>query len=213
MSKSGRFNTQGKIFEIILGEKIYQKQIKKLSNGVNAVIHKDYTGAPIQLSVYNNRLILWNEGRLPEDFTIETLLRKHPSRPYNKNIAGIFFKAGFIEAWGRGIAKIINGFKNADLPIPIFQATMGGILVTISRSTKIQHLINERVNERVNSLQKTERSILLCLKEDQGLTQKAIAEKLNLTEQYVRKMIKRLKDMNLISRVGSNKTGYWKIID
>jgi hypothetical protein len=74
MSESGRCNTQGKIFEIILGEKIYQKQIEKLSNGVNAIIHKDYTGAPIQLSVYNSKLILWNEGRLPEGFTIETLL-------------------------------------------------------------------------------------------------------------------------------------------
>jgi ATP-dependent DNA helicase RecG len=36
----------------------------------NAIIHKDYTGAPIQLSVYNDELMLWNEGRLPEDFTI-----------------------------------------------------------------------------------------------------------------------------------------------
>ncbi|MFO8145533.1 MAG: hypothetical protein R6T89_07395, partial [Candidatus Syntrophosphaera sp.] len=30
----------------------------------NAIVHKDYTGAPIQLSVYNDKLILWNEGRL-----------------------------------------------------------------------------------------------------------------------------------------------------
>jgi ATP-dependent DNA helicase RecG len=55
----------------------------------NAIIHKDYTGAPIQLSVYNNKMILWNEGRLPEGFTIETLLRKHPSRPFNKNVADV----------------------------------------------------------------------------------------------------------------------------
>ena len=26
----------------------------------NAIVHKDYTGAPIQLSVYNDKLILWN---------------------------------------------------------------------------------------------------------------------------------------------------------
>ena len=46
----------------------------------NSIIHNDFTGAPIQLSVYDDRLILWNEGRLPEDFTIETLLGKHPSQ-------------------------------------------------------------------------------------------------------------------------------------
>lgn len=64
----------------------------------NSIIHKDYTGTSIQLSVYNNKLILWNEGRLPEGYTIETLLKKHPSKPYNKKVADIFFKAGFIEA-------------------------------------------------------------------------------------------------------------------
>jgi ATP-dependent DNA helicase RecG len=103
----------------------------------NSIIHKDYTGAPIQLSVYNDKLILWNEGRLPEGFTIGTLLGKHPSRPYNKNIADIFFKAGFIEAWGRGISKIIEGFIQEGLKTPIFEATMGGIMVTIIRSEAI----------------------------------------------------------------------------
>ncbi len=64
----------------------------------NAIVHKDYTGSAIQLSVYNDKIILWNEGRLPDGFTIQTLLEKHPSKPYNKTIAEIFFKAGFIEA-------------------------------------------------------------------------------------------------------------------
>ena len=31
---------------------------------------------------------------------------KHRSRPYNPLIANTFFRAGFIEAWGRGIEKI-----------------------------------------------------------------------------------------------------------
>ena len=99
----------------------------------NSIIHNDFTGAPIQLSVYDDRLILWNEGRLPEDFTIETLLGKHPSKPHNKNIADIFFKAGFIEAWGRGVSKIITGFTQEGLQAPKFEATMGGIMVTIIR--------------------------------------------------------------------------------
>lgn len=58
----------------------------------------------------DDKLMLWNEGRLPEDFTMDMFLGKHPSRPYNKNVANIFFKAGFIESWGRGISKIVNEF-------------------------------------------------------------------------------------------------------
>src|SRR6056297_115394 len=60
---------------------------------LNAIVHKDYTGAHIQLSVYDDKLILWNEGRLPAGMTIEKLKDKHPSKPPNKNIANIFFKA------------------------------------------------------------------------------------------------------------------------
>ena len=35
---------------------------------LNAIVHKDYaSGIPIQISVYDNQLIIWNEGELPED--------------------------------------------------------------------------------------------------------------------------------------------------
>ena len=39
---------------------------------LNAVSHKDYSGGvPIQISVYKDKIILWNEGQLPENWTIE----------------------------------------------------------------------------------------------------------------------------------------------
>lgn len=37
----------------------------------NAVAHKDYTGAtPIQISVYPNKIMIWNFGQIPENWTI-----------------------------------------------------------------------------------------------------------------------------------------------
>lgn len=36
---------------------------------------------------------------------------KHVSRPYNPNIANVFYLAGFIESWGRGIEKIWEACK------------------------------------------------------------------------------------------------------
>jgi len=39
-------------------------------------------------------------------FKVETLMRKHRSKPFNPNIANGFFRVGFIETWGRGIEKI-----------------------------------------------------------------------------------------------------------
>ncbi len=45
---------------------------------LNAVIHKDYSyGVPIQLSVYDDHIVLWNYGHLPDEWTMERFLGKH----------------------------------------------------------------------------------------------------------------------------------------
>jgi len=88
---------------------------------LNAVSHKDYaSGYPIQISVYADKIMMWNEGSLPENWTIEKLLSKHPSKPYNPDIANTFFRSGYVEAWGRGIEKITGQCTKAGLPLPLF---------------------------------------------------------------------------------------------
>jgi ATP-dependent DNA helicase RecG len=88
---------------------------------LNAIAHKDYSGfVPIQISVYSDKIIFWNEGQLPESWTVKTLLEKHASRPYNPDIANALFRSGYIESWGRGTIKIIKECKQAGIPEPVF---------------------------------------------------------------------------------------------
>ncbi len=47
-------------------------------------------------------------GALPDGYTIDTLLGDHASKPRSKNIAAVFYRAGFIESWGRGIRKVFD---------------------------------------------------------------------------------------------------------
>ena len=101
----------------------------------NAIIHKDYMrGVDIQMKVYADSLWLWNNGNLPEDYTIETLLAPHSSRPRNPKLANAFFRAGFIESWGRGIEKIRNAGKEKGMSMPSIQAEMGGLSVRFFRA-------------------------------------------------------------------------------
>lgn len=97
---------------------------------LNSIVHKDYTDSTIQMSVYDDKIILWNPGKLSDDLSIEKLKGKHPSRPRNKNIAEIFFKAGYIESWGRGIEKMISAMRDYSMPDPVFEETSGGFQVT-----------------------------------------------------------------------------------
>jgi len=88
---------------------------------LNAVAHKDYAGCtPIQIRVYADRIKIWNEGQLPENWTVKKLLQEHSSRPYNPDIANAFFRSGYVEAWGRGIDKITEQCIAAGLPAPQF---------------------------------------------------------------------------------------------
>lgn len=87
---------------------------------LNAVAHKDYaTGIPIQISVYDDKILFWNNGRLPDDWTVERLLAKHPSQPFNPDIANAFFRAGMIEAWGRGIEQMQADCEAQSAPRPL----------------------------------------------------------------------------------------------
>ncbi len=99
----------------------------------NAIIHKDYTGVHIQMRVWDDHVEVWNDGELPAGYTPETLLGQHSSRPRNKNIANAFFKAGFIDAWGRGYKKIREGFESVGLPMPKVENFCGGVQVTFQR--------------------------------------------------------------------------------
>lgn len=95
---------------------------------LNAIAHKDYSGGvPIQISVYKDKIMIWNEGQLPEDWTIETLIAKHSSKPYNPDIAMAFYRSGYIESWGRGITKMTDLCVEAGLPKPTFYYKSSGI--------------------------------------------------------------------------------------
>jgi len=66
---------------------------------LNALVHRDYAvTAPVQIRVYEERLVIWNPAVLPEGWTQQTLVGPHVSHPYNPDIANTFFRAGEIEA-------------------------------------------------------------------------------------------------------------------
>jgi len=97
---------------------------------LNAVAHKDYSsGVPIRISVYDDKIMLWNNGELHEGWTMETFLGKHSSQPFNPDVANAFFRAGMIELWGRGIEYIIDACKAEGAPAPDFRFEHGGLWV------------------------------------------------------------------------------------
>lgn len=101
---------------------------------LNALVHRNYMGAPIQIRVYDDKISIWNEGTLPEGLTLASLKRSHSSRPRNPIIADVAFKGGYIDAWGRGTIKILDTCKEAELPEPEMQEQDGGFIITLFKN-------------------------------------------------------------------------------
>lgn len=88
---------------------------------LNAIAHKDYSGGiSIQIKVFKDRIMIWNDGRLPENWTVNNLLTTHASRPYNPDITNTLFRSGYIESLGRRIFKMTEKCLAAGLPKPTY---------------------------------------------------------------------------------------------
>ena len=104
---------------------------------LNAIVHRDYsTGNPIHIHIYPDKVLIYNDGRLPESWTVEDLFETHTSKPPNPLIAGAFFKSGQIEAWGRGVEKISEACRSSGKPRPFYQIRPNEVMVGFN--TEIQ---------------------------------------------------------------------------
>ncbi|OHE08977.1 MAG: cell filamentation protein Fic [Sulfurimonas sp. RIFOXYD12_FULL_33_39] len=59
---------------------------------------------------------------------------------------------------------------------------------------------------------KSDQKVLALMKEDSKITIYELMEKLSMSESGIKKVIKKLKDEDIISRVGSLKSGHWEIL-
>lgn len=168
---------------------------------LNAIVHKDYTDTTIQLSVYDNKLMLWNPGKLPVDIPLEILTKKHPSRPRNKHIAEAFFRAGYIESWGRGIEKILAAFRETGLPEPVFEELWDGVMVTFLKDIYTEEYL------RKFDINKRQVKAILYLNEHGELTN-AIYQTINeISKPVATRDLTDLLDRGLISKIGSTGKG------
>ena len=117
---------------------------------LNAIVHKDYSSYnPIQISVYEDKIYIWNDGEMPSELdSTEKLFMKHSSKPYNPKLANVFFKSGLIEAWGRGFETIKESCEIYDGPLPEYQITPSGVMVLCKACERYLRLLrNDGQNE------------------------------------------------------------------
>ena len=120
----------------------------------NAIAHNCYMyGTPIQIRVMDNAITISNSCILPEGWTVDTLMEPHDSKPYNPDIARVFYRAGFIENWGQGVQKICDECQNIGAELPVYELTgttlrirfqaLESALINQSKASKYQSAKND----------------------------------------------------------------------
>jgi len=111
----------------------------------NAVCHRDYfSAANVHVSIYDDRLEVWNPGMLPPELTLEALKGPHKSIPRNPLIANALFLIKYIERWGTGTERIIQETHAHGLPEPEFSSNSGGFQVVFKKAEAFLASLNER---------------------------------------------------------------------
>ena len=175
---------------------------------LNSIVHKSYGSfIPIQISVYDDKLMIWNAAALPTGWTIETLMKKHSSQPYNPEIANAFFRAGEIEAWGRGIERILSACMEADIQMPEWNFDGSGLWVTFlfkNDQKNDQKDVQKKLTER-------QKDILSLLSSDGTLTIEEMSKRLGISEKTIYRELSLLKANGHIERKGSKTKGEWVV--
>ena len=182
---------------------------------INALIHRDYMiSAQTQLRVYDNKIWLWNAGKLPEGITIEQLKKPHASCLRNPLLADIFYKAGYIESWGRGTLNIIDYCASINLPEPEMSEEMNGFLLVIHKHTGSSERIPETTQKLPRNYPETTRKILEQIQKDPYITRKELVKIIgNITEDGIKYHLRKLQKEGIIKRIGPAKGGHWEVVE
>ncbi len=160
---------------------------------INAVAHTDYAqrGAPLRLSIFDDRLEVENPGLLPFGLTLEDLPRG-VSKLRNRVIGRVFHALGMIEQWGSGIQRMTAACHEAGLTPPVFEEFATRFRVTIG-TAQVGHPL----------LDNTDQAILASLAGGNGHSTSEIAAAIHLTPRATRTRLARMVGRGLVHEIGT----------
>jgi ATP-dependent DNA helicase RecG len=167
---------------------------------INSLAHRDYydRGAVTHIEVYDDRIEITNPGGLVSAISEEEFGKRSHSR--NPLIFGLFARMHLVEQVGSGINRIQDLMTSAGLLEPVFQKQ--GFFT----------LILKRPKSSVKSSVKTADKIMRFIKNNPKITIAELAKNLKISTRAIEKHIAQLKSSGLIERIGSDKAGYWEVV-
>ena len=186
----------------------------------NLLAHRDFANAYVAKLVIERNRIYTENANLSHGHGALSLATFEPF-PKNPPISKVFREIGLADELGSGMrntykyTKMYSGrepqFVEGDvfrITIPLSEvatATVGPDVIAPDYGA-ISGVINGAI-----TLSETEKGVLHFLKENPRATKPTIASSVGIGAGTVERAVKKLKELKLLERVGSNKAGYWKV--
>lgn len=160
---------------------------------INSVVHADYAqhGAPIRISVFDDRLEVENPGLLPFGLTVEEI-KGGISKLRNRVIGRVFHELGLIEQWGSGIQRMTAACEEAGLPEPVLEEVGTHFRVTL-KATRVKPPHADKVDQ----------AILAALQTADGLSTGEVAKRIHRSVRATRSRLASLVGRGLVVEVGT----------
>lgn len=170
---------------------------------INACAHTRWIEkVPPAVYIFDDRIEIVSNGGLPRSLNKEDFFQGI-SKPMNQELLNIMLKLDIMEQTGHGVPLIVNKYgKDA------FYISDNTIIVTIPIN---KELLEKDIQIIDYELSEIELKVLEEIKKKENITFNEIANSLEISYKYVEKIVAKLKEKDIIERIGSNKTGYWKV--
>lgn len=174
----------------------------------NLIMHTDYfSNAKPRIRVLSDRIEFFNPGALPKD--IKYILKEEFSQPRNNTIARIFRTIQLSENIGSGFYKMFHGWTTYYAKKPIVEGDFDYYKIAFYLEKK--QGVEKGVEKGVEQLSSTQKIMLNLIKKNSSISKEALQKEGNLTKKAVEYNIEKLKQKNILKRIGPDKGGHWEI--
>jgi ATP-dependent DNA helicase RecG len=176
---------------------------------INSIVHNDFTReVPPKFEIFADRIEITSAGTLPEGLNEDDFF-DGVSIPRNRELMRVYRDLELVEQLGSGVPRILESYGKE-----CFRFMGNFIRMTFPVSKELIHqsrVVDRLVDGLVDGLVESQRKIVELIKANPKISKKEMSESIGISTTAIDKHIKRLRDKNILKRVGSNRSGYWEL--
>lgn len=182
---------------------------------LNLLVHRDYSfRASSNISIYADRIeFISLGGLLPGVSLSDVMLGLSLCR--NPNLANVFYRLQLIEAYGTGIQKIMNAYKNQERK-PKIEVSDNAFKITLPNvnyaAAQVEKTSNVASKSREQQKKDTEDTIIQYLQEHGETSRGTIEKLLGISTATTYRILKRLAEKGIIFQEKRGKNTVYSLI-